>query len=56
MEEQADTKRTKTERASHTQYAEIVRGESSTGTTLGDISLLDRSIYYWTPAIQTPIE
>ena len=56
MEEQADTKRTETERASHTQHAETVRGESSAGTTLGDISLLDRSMYYWAPAIQTPIE
>ena len=46
MVEQADTERTETERASHTQHAEIVRGESSTGTTLGDIYLLDRSIYY----------
>ena len=51
MEEQADTERTKTARTSHTQHTEIVRGESSTSTTLGDISLLDRSMYYWAPTI-----
>ena len=45
MEEQADTERTET-----------VRGESSAGTTLGDISLLDRSMYYWAPTVQAPIE
>ena len=56
MEEQADTERTKTARANHTQYAETVRGESSAGTTLGDIYLLDRSMCYWAPTIQTPIE
>ena len=56
MEEQADTERTKTTRASHTHHAETVRGESSASTTLGDISLLDRSMYYWAPAVQTPIE
>ena len=56
MEEQADTERTEAKRASHTQHAETVRGESSVGTTLGDISLLDRSMYYWAPAVQTPIE
>ena len=56
MEEQADTERTETVRASYSQHAETVRGESSAGTTLGDISLLDRSMYYWAPAIQTPIE
>ena len=56
MEEQADTERTETARASHTQHAETVRGESSSGTTLGDISLLDRSMYYWAPAVQTPVE
>ena len=56
MEEQADTERTETERVSHTQHAETVRGESSSGTTLGDISLLDRSMYYWAPAVQTPVE
>ena len=56
MEEQANTERTKTARASHTQHAEIVRGESLASTTLGDISLLDRSMYYWAPAIQTSIE
>ena len=46
MEEQADIERTETERASHTQRANAIRGESLTGTTLGDISLLDHSIYY----------
>ena len=56
MEEQADTKRTETERASHIQHTETVQGESSRGTTLGDISLLDRSMYYWAPSIQAPIE
>ena len=56
MEEQADTERTETARASHTQHTETVRGESSASTTLGDISLLDRSMYYWAPIIQTPIE
>ena len=56
MEEQADIDRTETARASHTQHAETVRGESSAGTTLGDISLLDSSMYYWAPAVQTPIE
>ena len=56
MKEQADTESTETARASHTQYAETVRGESSAGTTLGDISLLDRYMYYWAPAVQTPIE
>ena len=45
MEEQIDADRTETARASHSQYAETVRGESSAGTTLGDISLLDRSMY-----------
>ena len=33
-----------------------MRGESSAGTTLGNISLLDRFMYYWAPAVQTPIE
>ena len=56
MEEQADTERTETERSSHTQHAETVRGESSTSSTLGDITLLDQSMYYWAPTIQTPIE
>ena len=56
IEEQADTERTKTTRASHTQHAETVQRESSAGTTLGDISLLDRSMYYWAPDIQTHIE
>ena len=56
IEVQADIDKTDTARASHSQHAKTVRGESSTGTTLGDISLLDRSMYYWAPAIQTPIE
>ena len=56
MEEQVDTERTEIARVSHTQHAETVRGESSAGTTLGDISLLDRCMYYWAPTIQTPIE
>ena len=41
MEEQANTKRTEIARASHTQHDETVRGESSAGTTLGNISLLN---------------
>ena len=56
IEEQADIKRNETERASHTQLAETVQGESSTGITLSDISLLGRSMYYQAPAVQTPIE
>ena len=56
MEEQGDTERTETERASHTQHAEMVHGESSSGTTLGDISLLDCSMYYWALAVQIPIK
>ena len=56
MEEHANTERTKTERASHFQHTEIIRGESSKGTTLGDISLLDRSMYYWAPVVLTPRE
>ena len=56
MEEQADPERTETARASHTQHAETVRGETSSSTTLGDISLLDRSMYYWAPTVQAPVE
>ena len=56
IEEQVDAERTETERASHSQHTETIRGESSAGTTLGDISLMDRSMYYWAPAVQTPIE
>ena len=56
IEEQADTERTKTARASHTQHVETMRGESSASTTLDDISLFDQSMYYWAPAVQTPIE
>ena len=51
MEEQDDTERT-----GHTQYTKTVRGESSIGTTLSDISLLERSMYYRAPVVQTPIE
>ena len=51
MEEQADSERTEIARASHTQHAETMQGESSAGTTLGSIALLDRSIYYWAPVI-----
>ena len=57
MEEHADTERTETDRASHPQHSETVRGESSSADiTLGDISLLDRSMYHWAHAVQTPIE
>ena len=56
MEEYADTKRTETDRASHSQHTKTVRGEPSYGITLGDISLLDRSMYDWALAVQTPIE
>ena len=56
MEEHIDTERAETDRASPSQHTETVRGESSSGITLGDISLLDRSMYYWAPVVQTPIE
>ena len=56
MEEHADTERTETERAGHFQYTKTARGESSGGTTLGDISLLDRSMYYWAPSVPNPRE
>ena len=56
MEKQADTNRTETARASHSQHTETVQGESLANTTLSDISLLDRSMYYWAPTVQTPIE
>ena len=59
MEEQADTKKTRTEmtdqeikHASHIQHTMHVRSEAS----MNDISLLDRSMYYWASAIQIPIE
>ena len=52
MKEQTDTERTETDRASHTQHTETIQG----GATLGDISLLDRSMYYWAPTVQIPIE
>ena len=56
MEEQVDIERTETGGASHTQHAETAHGESSSSTTLGDISLLDRSMYYWAPVVQAPVE
>ena len=63
MEEQADTKKTRTEmtdqetkHASHTQYTMPARGEASTNATFGGVSVLDRSMYYWASAIRTPIE
>ena len=56
MEEQVDAERTETGRASHTQRTETIRGELSAGTTVGDISLLDRSMYYWAPVVQAPVE
>ena len=56
MEEQVDAERTETGRASHNQCTETAHGESSSSTTLGDISLLDRSMYYWAPAVQAPVE
>ena len=56
MKEHVDAKRTETERAGHFQYTETVRGESSGGTTLGDISLLDRSMYYLAPSVPNPRE
>ena len=56
MEEHIDVERTETGGASHTQHAETAHGESSSSTTLGDISLLDRSMYYWAPAVQASVE
>ena len=56
MEEQADTERIETVRANHSQHAETMREESLGGTTLGDILLLDRSIYYWAHVVQALIE
>ena len=56
MEEHADTERTETNKASNSQHTETVRGESSAGITLGDISLLDHSMYHWAPTVQTPIK
>ena len=63
MEEQADTKKTRTEitdqetkHASHTQHTMPTRGEASTSATFDDVSLLDRSMYYQAHAVQTPIE
>ena len=45
-----------TKHASHTQYTMPTRGEASTNATFGDVSVLDRSMYYWASAIWTPIE
>ena len=68
MEEQVDTERTKTERtetkrtdqereyASYTQYTMHVRSEASMNATFDEISLLDRSMYYWAHAVQTFVE
>ena len=47
MEQRDKTERTETNRSSHSQHVETVRAESSPGITLGDISLLDRSMYHW---------
>ena len=54
MEEQADTKKTRTEMtdqetkyASHTQHTMPARGEVSMSITFDDVSLLDRLMYYW---------
>ena len=59
MEEQTDTGKTETERtdqkrehASHIQHTMHVRSEAS----MNNISLLDRSMYYWAFAVQIPIE
>ena len=59
MDEQADTKKTRTEmtdqetkHASHIQHTMYVRSEAS----MNNISLLDRSMYYWASAVQIPIE
>ena len=63
MEEQADTEKTETKRtdhkrehASHIQQAMPARSEASISITFGDVLLLDRSVYYWAPAIQTPVQ
>ena len=32
------------------------RGEASTNATFDDVSLLDRSMYYWASMIRTPVE
>ena len=56
MEGQVDAERTEIGRTSHSQHAETVRGESLAGTTLGNISLLDRSMYYWALIVQAPVE
>ena len=44
------------EQGSYAHHIKTVRGETLMSTTLGDISLHDRSMYYWAPAVQTPIE
>ena len=56
IEEHANTKRIETDRTSYSQHTETIRGESSASITLGDISLLDRSMYHWASAVQMPIE
>ena len=62
MEEQADTDKTDTEwtdkemeHASYTLHAMLVQSEASMSTTFNDVSLLDRSMYYWVPAVWTPV-
>ena len=54
----ADTERTdqETKHASHIQHAMPGQGEASTSATFDDVSLLDRSMYYCVPSVQTPIE
>ena len=63
MEEQDDTERTKTKRTdqqrehvSHTQHTMPARGEASMSATFGDVSLLDRSMYYLAPIVYAPVE
>ena len=63
MKEQADAERTKTEwtdqereHTSHTQHPMSAQSEASTNATFDDVLLLDRSLYYWAPAIQTHVE
>ena len=51
---ESDTK--KTELEPYTQYVKTTHGQAYTCATLGDISLLDRSMYYWAATVQSPIE
>ena len=58
IEELADTEKTeiektdqKREHASHTQHAISAQGEASMSATFDDVSLLNRSMYYWVPAV-----